>query len=249
MNVQLLAELNEVLESVTNGEKGYKVRALLLTGEGRGFCAGADLAERKKEQSPSYLTTGEGMAFNMTFRYDPLMKKLKNLPIPTISAINGVAAGGGLGLALTTDIAVAADTAKFVCVFVPRLGLVPDLGSTWLLPRLVGRARASAMAMLGDKISAQDAENWGLIWKTVKAADLMPTCMGLAKRLANTPSGAAIATRKLLDAATTHSHAESLAGEQAAQRLRGDDDDFMEGIMAFMQKRDPVFDPEKRSRL
>lgn len=120
MNVQLLAELNEVLEAVTNRDDGFKIRALLLTGEGRGFCAGADLAERKREQSPEYLSTGEGMAFNMTFRYDPLMKKLKNLPVPTISAINGVAAGGGLGLALTTDIAVAADTAKFVCVFVPR---------------------------------------------------------------------------------------------------------------------------------
>ena len=105
------------------------------------------------------------------------------------------------------------------------------------------------MALLGDKISAEDAERWGMIWRAVEAEDLMPTCMGLAKRLANTPSAAAVATRNLLDAATRRSHNEGLAGEQSAQRIRGDDDDFMEGIMAFMQKRDPVFDPEKRAKL
>ncbi len=218
------------------------VRALLVTGAGRGFCAGADLTEpvRAIEGGPK-LSPGQRTSEAMTSHFNPLVRDLHEFPKPTIAAVNGVAAGGGVGLALACDMVIAAKSATFIQVFAPKLGLVPDLGCSWQLPRLVGVARARGLALLGDRLSAEDAANWGLIWKCVDDAVLMETAGEIASRLATGPTKAFVRSRELFDQAFENDFVEQIDLERRFQTELGDTEDAREGVMAFVQKRAPQF--------
>jgi 2-(1,2-epoxy-1,2-dihydrophenyl)acetyl-CoA isomerase len=214
------------------------VRALIITGAGRGFCAGADLVEQADKPPVS---RGQGISDGMTSHFNPLARDLAAFPKPTVAAVNGVAAGGGVGLALACDIVLAARSATFIQVFAPQLGLVPDMGCSWHLPRLVGAARARALALLGDKLTAEKAAEWGLIWQAVDEADLMPQAAALAERLAAGPTLGLVRTREVLAAAFDNDLAAQLDLERRTQFELGNTEDFAEGVRAFMQKRPPQF--------
>jgi 2-(1,2-epoxy-1,2-dihydrophenyl)acetyl-CoA isomerase len=214
------------------------VRALIITGVGRGFCAGADLVEQADKPPVS---RGQGISDGMTSHFNPLARDLAAFPKPTVAAVNGVAAGGGVGLALACDIVLAARSATFIQVFAPQLGLVPDMGCSWHLPRLVGAARARALALLGDKLTAEKAAEWGLIWQAVDEADLMPQAAALAERLAAGPTLGLVRTREVLAAAFDNDLAAQLDLERRTQFELGNTEDFAEGVRAFMQKRPPQF--------
>jgi 2-(1,2-epoxy-1,2-dihydrophenyl)acetyl-CoA isomerase len=214
------------------------VRALIVTGAGRGFCAGADLLEQSGARPAS---RGQGISDGMTSHFNPLARDLAHFPKPTVAAVNGVAAGGGVGVALACDIVVAARSAKFIQVFAPQLGLVPDMGCSWHLPRRVGAARAKGLALLGDRLSAEDAEKWGLIWSCIDDADLMPRAGEIALRLAKGPTKGLVATRHVLDEAMDNDLVAQLDLERRVQYDMGNTEDFLEGVMAFAQKRPPQF--------
>ena len=214
------------------------VRALIITGAGRGFCAGADLVEQADKPPVS---RGQGISDGMTSHFNPLARDLAAFPKPTVAAVNGVAAGGGVGLALACDIVLAARSATFIQVFAPQLGLVPDMGCSWHLPRLVGDARARALALLGDKLPAERAAEWGLIWEAVDEADLMPQATALAERLAAGPTLGLVRTREVLAAAFDNHLPAQLDLERRTQFELGNNEDFAEGVRAFVQKRRPRF--------
>jgi 2-(1,2-epoxy-1,2-dihydrophenyl)acetyl-CoA isomerase len=213
------------------------VRAVLITGAGRGFCAGQDLND------PGMAAGADGQrdigAVVEKF-YKPLALRLQAMPVPVICAVNGVAAGAGANFALCCDIVLAARTASFIQAF-SRIGLIPDCGGTWLLPRLVGRARALALALTGDKLSAADAERFGMIWQVVDDADLQAQALALADKLAGMPSKALVATRRALDAAQSLSLADALSLEGRVQDELGRANDCIEGVAAFQEKRPAVF--------
>ncbi|MGV8996976.1 MAG: enoyl-CoA hydratase-related protein [Parvibaculaceae bacterium] len=231
INKALTAEVRATVKEVAGDEN---VGVLLITGAGRGFCAGADLAEQSAR--PEGMSVGQGVAHGMRATLNPMMTELYELKKPIISAVNGTVAGGGVGIALIADIVIAAKSASFISVFAPKLGLIPDLGVTWHLPRLVGRARAMGMALTGDKISAETAAEWGLIWKCVEDAALMEEAMTIAKKLAAGPSNAFSEVRKALDAAPHNSYADQLEYEAATQGVLGDHGNFVEGVKAFLTK-------------
>lgn len=214
------------------------VRALVVTGAGRGFCAGADLTEQASSRPAS---RGQGISDGMTSHFNPLARDIAQFPKPTVAAVNGTAAGGGVGVALACDIVVAARSAKFIQVFAPQLGLVPDMGCSWHLPRLVGAARARGLALLGDRLSAEQAEKWGLIWQCVDDAELGARTGEIAARLAAGPTRGLVATRQVLDAALDNDLAAQLDLERRVQFGLGDTADFAEGVAAFIQKRAPKF--------
>ncbi|WP_291069330.1 enoyl-CoA hydratase-related protein [Hyphomonas sp.] len=214
------------------------VRALIITGAGRGFCAGADLVEQTDKPPVS---RGQGISDGMTSHFNPLARDLAAFPKPTVAAVNGVAAGGGVGLALACDIVLAARSATFIQVFAPQLGLVPDMGCSWHLPRLVGAARARALALLGDKLPAEKAAEWGLIWQAVDDADLLAQATALAERLAAGPTLGLVRTREVLAAAFDNDFAAQLDLERRTQFELGNTEDFAEGVRAFVQKRRPKF--------
>lgn len=216
------------------------VRALIITGAGRGFCAGADLANNGYQDGTAR-TPGAGILHSMEIGYNPLVSDLHHFPKPIVVAVNGIAAGGGVGLALSGDVVIAAQSASFVQVFGPRLGLVPDMGCTWFLPRLVGRARARALALTGERLTADTAAAWGLIWKAVPDAELMAEAAGLGARLAAGPTQAFARIKELLDLAPFNTLDTQLALERRVQGQLGDTPDFIEGVTAFLQKRDPKF--------
>ena len=213
------------------------VRALVLTGAGRGFCSGQDLADP---------TLGDpaGGAFDLqrvvAERYAPLVERLRTLPLPVVAAVNGVAAGAGASIALACDVVVAARSASFVQAF-SRIGLVPDAGASWRLPRLVGRARALGMALFGDKLPADEAERIGLVWRCVDDAELIATAHALATRLAQMPTRALVATRQAFDHAQQLDLTAALAEEARLQGDFGRSADFREGVAAFAEKRPPRF--------
>ena len=211
-------------------------RAVLLTGSGRAFCAGADLA------APGRASGGRGAAAEASLRehYNPLIVRLMALDVPVVAAVNGAAAGIGCSLALAADLVLAGESAYFLQAFV-NIGLVPDGGSSWMLPRLVGTQRAKAMMMLGERISAAQAQDWGLIHRAVADDALMDEAFALAERLASGPTLALGLIRRLANRAGDTSLTEALAAEAAAQRLAGDSADAMEGGAAFLQKRRPSF--------
>ncbi|MEX1251681.1 MAG: enoyl-CoA hydratase-related protein [Hyphomonas sp.] len=214
------------------------VRSLIITGAGRGFCAGADLVEQSDTPPVS---RGQGISDGMTSHFNPLARDLAAFPKPTVAAVNGVAAGGGVGLALACDIVVAAKSATFIQVFAPQLGLVPDMGCSWHLPRLVGGARAKGLALLGDRLSGENAADWGLIWQAVDDAALMPRASEIAEKLAAGPTLGLVRTREVLAAAFDNDLAAQLDLERRTQFELGNTDDFAEGVRAFTQKRKPDF--------
>lgn len=235
LNPPLLDEMRSVLAAVSEDDEA---RALVVTGNGRGFCAGADLAAGER---PPGLSMGEAIAQSMDQRFNPLIRDLFHLQKPVVAAVNGAAAGGGVGVALAADIVLAARSASFELVFVPRLGIVPDCGASFFLQRLIGRARALGLCMLGESLSAERAAEWGLIWSCVEDDKLMDEAMAIAVRLASGPTLAFPRLRSVLAAAEHHTLDEQLDLERDAQRVLCDSEDFMEGALAFLQKREPKF--------
>ncbi len=212
-------------------------RVALITGEGRAFCSGADLAARGEVAAAS---SGQGAYAALTKSYNPLMLKLAKLDVPIITAVNGPAAGVGCSLALASDFAIASRSAYFLQAFV-NIGLVPDGGASWMLARLVGKARATEMMLLGEKIPAEKAADWGLIYKCVEDADLITEAKALAARLANGPTVALGIMRQNLVKALDIDYASALLQEAEGQRIAGDSADAREGGIAFMQKRKAEF--------
>jgi 2-(1,2-epoxy-1,2-dihydrophenyl)acetyl-CoA isomerase len=210
------------------------VRCVVVTGAGRGFCAGQDLGD------PAMTGPDVDVGQVIERHYRPLAMRVRTMPVPVIAAVNGVAAGAGANFALCCDLVVAARSASFIQAF-SRIGLVPDCGGTWLLPRLVGRARALGLAMTGDKLPAEEAERIGLIWKCVDDAEFPAAVGALAERLSKMPSKALAETRRVLDAAAPMDFGDAIGLEAATQRELGRAHDFAEGVAAFFAKRPPVF--------
>jgi len=223
-------QLTHAFGRVAANEGG--VRAVVLTGEGRGFCSGANLSS-----SGAGGPRDAGAALETV--YNPLVTAIRDLPVPIVTAVNGVAAGVGCSFALMGDLIVAAESAYFLQAF-RRIGLVPDGGSTYLLPRAIGRARAMEMMMLGDKIQAPKALEWGLVNRCVPDAELMSTALGLANELANGPRSLAMIRRLVWDSLDTEWRAQ-LKAEAVTQTEAGKTDDFREGVTAFLQKRPAAF--------
>jgi 2-(1,2-epoxy-1,2-dihydrophenyl)acetyl-CoA isomerase len=211
------------------------IRAVLLTGAGRAFCAGQDLSERNvADDAPIDLSVSLGS------NYNPLVRRLRALPKPVVCAVNGVAAGAGANIALACDLVLAARSASFVQSF-SRLGLVPDSGGTYFLPRLVGGARALGLALLGEKLSAEQAERWGLIWKAIDDEKLMSEAATLARALAIGPTRGYGLVKKALNASWGNSLDAQLDLERDLQREAGMSEDYREGVSAFLQKRKPNY--------
>jgi 2-(1,2-epoxy-1,2-dihydrophenyl)acetyl-CoA isomerase len=236
INPKMIDELRAAIADIARDEE---MRVLLLTGAGRAFCAGADLAGGVER--PPGMSVGEGIYQAMDQRFNPLVRELTQLEKPVVAAVNGVAAGGGVGLALAADIVIAARSATFIQVFGPQLGLVPDMGCTYFLVQLLGRARARGLALLGNRLAAEQAEAWGLIWKCVADEALMDEARRIAQRLAAGPAQCFGHIKRVLDAAELNALAAQLDLERDTQRILGDTEDFSEGVAAFLQKRTPRF--------
>jgi 2-(1,2-epoxy-1,2-dihydrophenyl)acetyl-CoA isomerase len=236
IDAQMIADLRAVIAEVADDEG---TRVLILTGAGRAFCAGADLSA-DGEREPG-LSIGEAIYRSMDRGFNPLVRELAALTKPVVAAVNGVAAGGGVGLALAADIVVAARSAEFIQVFGPQLGLVPDMGCTYFLARLLGRARARGLALLGERLTAEQAEDWGLIWKCVDDHVLMEEAQRIARRLAAGPGQCFGYIKRALDAADQNALSAQLDLERDYQRILGDTEDFREGVTAFLAKRKPQF--------
>jgi 2-(1,2-epoxy-1,2-dihydrophenyl)acetyl-CoA isomerase len=229
----------EVRAALDQVESDKSVRVLLLTGAGRGFCAGQDLNDRAVEPGAPGVDLGE----SVEKYYAPLVLTLRTLPMPVICAVNGVAAGAGANLALACDIVLAARSASFIEAFC-KLGLIPDTGGTWALPRLVGPARAMGLALLGDRLPAEKAEQWGLIWRCVDDAELMNEAMTMARHFAAAPTKGLAYTKKALLASSTNTLEQQLALEGQMMRELGYSHDYREGVSAFIDKRQPHFKGE-----
>jgi 2-(1,2-epoxy-1,2-dihydrophenyl)acetyl-CoA isomerase len=217
-----------------------EIRCVVLTGAGRGFCAGQDLSDPAIAPDLTPGAAPRDIGNLIEARYKPLAMMLHDFPVPTVAAVNGVAAGAGANLALNCDIVLAARSASFIQAF-SKIGLVPDCGGTWLLPRLAGRAQAMALALLGDKLPAEQAERIGLIWRCVDDAALAAEAQSLAERLAAMPSKALAETRRAFAAADHMTLSESLTMEGEVQRRLGMSHDYIEGVGAFFAKRTPRF--------
>lgn len=235
--LDLMAELGEAFKAMAADSS---VRCVVLTGEGRGFCSGANLSGRAGgvgAETPYPEGPDAGAALESV--YNPFMSSIRDFPVPIVTAVNGVAAGVGCSLALMGDIIVAAESAYFMQAF-RRIGLVPDGGSTYLLPRLIGKARAMEMALLGERLPAKTALEWGLINRCVPDDQLMDTAMELAKALATGPKSLG-ATRKLIWDSLDEAWAEQIHAERMAQKFAGRTEDSREGVLAFLQKRPAEF--------
>ncbi len=241
MNALREAAFHDLGRALADLAADEAVRALVLTGSGRAFCSGADLSDPMMgghlppEQRPAETIKTLGGVMN------PVILALRDAPFPTVSAVNGIAAGGGVGLALASDMVLAARSAKFILAFTPKLGLIPDLGSSWHIARHLGRARAMGMMLTGEPVSAERAEALGLIWKAVDDADLEQESMSLAERLAAGPKRGQAAARALLDAAFVNDFAAQLDAERDAQASLVSGEEVLEALAAFAEKRKPDF--------
>jgi 2-(1,2-epoxy-1,2-dihydrophenyl)acetyl-CoA isomerase len=232
-NTEMHAEVRDALKQV---KKDQAVRCLLITGNGRGFCAGQDLSDRNVDPNAEMPNLGESIEKN----YNPLIRTLQGLEMPVICAVNGVAAGAGANIAFACDIVLAARSASFIQAFC-KIGLVPDSGGTWTLPRLVGHARAMALSMLGDKISAEQAQSWGMIWQVIDDEQLKDEALAIAKRLATQPTKGLALIKRAIQSSWDNSFDEQLDLERDLQTLAGRTEDYREGVKAFMEKRQPDF--------
>src|SRR5262245_30205878 len=232
-NVEMHGEVRDALGRVAADPSS---RVLVVTGAGRGFCAGQDLGDRAVAPGGGATDLGE----SIELRYKPLILTLRTLPLPVIAAVNGVAAGAGANIALACDIVIAARSASFIQSFA-KLGLVPDSGGTWSLPRLVGTARALGLALLGDKLSAEQAAQWGLIWRCVDDASFATEVDQLAKQLAAAPTRGLARTKQAIYGSGLRTLEQQLDVERDLQRELGYSADYAEGVAAFTEKRAPRF--------
>ncbi len=233
MHQQLWAALDKV-------DANPQLRALVLTGAGRGFCAGADLSEFDFSDGPNAIERADpGPVIDQCF--NPTTRRLQRSRVPTVAAVNGVAAGAGASIVMACDIAIAAPGASFIQAF-SKIGLIPDAGGSWFLVERLGLARAMALAMTGDKLAAQQAKDWGMIWDV--AEDPLASALALAERLAIMPTKALVATRALLQSATTRTLSQHLDEERDTQSALGRTHDYFEGVQAFLEKRPAQFKGE-----
>ncbi|WP_072818067.1 2-(1,2-epoxy-1,2-dihydrophenyl)acetyl-CoA isomerase PaaG [Bradyrhizobium erythrophlei] len=224
-----------LMSALVAAEADKTCRALILTGAGRGFCAGEDLSDE-------IYTSGATPDLSITLDrlYNPLVRKLRDLPMPVICAVNGTAAGAGANVAFGCDIVLAARSAKFIQAFA-KLGLVPDSGGTWFLPRLAGSARARALALLAEPVAAEQAEAWGMIWRVIDDTELMNEAHRLAAHFSSQPTGGLALIKQALDASQTNTLDQQLDLERDLQGQAGRTADFKEGVAAFAEKRPPRF--------
>lgn len=232
-NTQMHGEVRSAIKQVANSGEA---RCLLITANGRGFCAGQDLSDRSVSAEGEMPDLGDSVEQN----YNPLIRSIHALEMPVICAVNGVAAGAGASIALACDIVLAAKSANFIQAFC-KIGLVPDSGGTWILPRLVGMARAKGLALLGDKLSAEQAEKWGLIWQSVDDDALMTDAMAMATHFASQPTKGLAMIKRALRESTSNTLHEQLELEKECMRIGGRTEDYKEGVAAFKEKRKPEF--------
>jgi len=230
---EMHAEIRTVMQQVI---EDAGIRCLVITGAGRGFCAGQDLGDRAQTTAGGVPDVGASVEKN----YNPLIRSIMNLPKPVICAVNGVAAGAGASIALACDIVLAARSASFIQVFC-KIGLIPDSGGTWNLPRAVGLARAKGLALLGDRLTAETAQEWGLIWKCVDDDYLQEEAQNMAAHFATQPTAALGRIKKLLHESGSNTLSEQLDLEQKAMQDLGQSEDYREGVTAFLEKRPPQF--------
>jgi 2-(1,2-epoxy-1,2-dihydrophenyl)acetyl-CoA isomerase len=247
MNAMTNGLMGGISRALTQVAADETVRVVVITGEGRGFCAGADLAHVAEGNTAGQDEAGEnetddGADGSGTF--NTAMRALMDCPVPTIARVNGPAAGGGFGLALACDVTIAARSAFFVATFGPRLGIVPDMGATWSIPLRVGRARALGITLLGDRITAQEAEDWGMIWRCVDDDKLDDEVARIASTLANSSPSTVTRIRSTIDAAIHNSFSDQLDLEMVHQGVLSPRN-MREGALAFMQKREPHFGGER----
>jgi 2-(1,2-epoxy-1,2-dihydrophenyl)acetyl-CoA isomerase len=236
-NTVMHGEVREALSTLVDASKGEATaRVLVITGAGRGFCAGQDLGDRAVAPGGAAVDLGD----SIEKYYKPLVMTLRNLPMPVIGAINGVAAGAGANIALACDLVIAARSASFIQAFA-KLGLVPDSGGTWFLPRLLGNARAMGLALLADKLTAEQAAQWGLIWRCVDDTDFAAAVDALARQLAAGPTRGLALTKRAIYESWDRSLEQQLDAERDFQRELGYTADYAEGVAAFGEKRTPTF--------
>jgi 2-(1,2-epoxy-1,2-dihydrophenyl)acetyl-CoA isomerase len=240
LNSLSLQAVKDLLSTLRTLHVDESVRAMLVTGAGRGFCAGWQLEEGGVPGLPDE-SFGVRQAHLMAEYFNPVIQAFHDLPFPVVAAVNGPCAGAGVSIALSADIVLAAESAYFMLTFSPRLGLIPDLGATWKLPRLIGWARAQAATLLGDKMSATDAAASGMIWRCLPDASLIAEATAVVSRLAKGPPGIAREVRHAYHASSTNTLAEQLDYERHRQRELLDSAAFNEGLKAFAEKRSPDF--------
>ena len=238
-NIDLHIALRSALEDVASDED---CRAVMITGAGRGFCAGQDLGDRDFSDSDQASDLGA----TIEAYYNPLVRQIRALELPVVCVVNGVAAGAGANIALACDIVLAAKSARFIQSFA-KIGLVPDSGGTWILPHLIGEARAKALALTATPVFAEQAEQWGMIWKAIDDEDLMAEAHKMMRDFAIAPTVSLGLTKSGIQSAATNTFSEQIDLERDLQREAGSSADYIEGVTAFLEKRQPQYTGKRNS--